>query len=84
LPGGQAFVELAAWVAEYQGHELDWDLNLILAQDQVPTLQLDAGRRLGFDTWLGQPKHDARDLKLARYYADQPVAVPLTRNQDHG
>ncbi|MDH1146576.1 type VI secretion system baseplate subunit TssG, partial [Pseudomonas mosselii] len=84
LPGGQAFVELAAWVAEYLGQELDWDLNLILAQGQVPALQLNAGQRLGFDTWLGRPSHDARDLKLARYYADQPVAAPLTRSQDHG
>ena len=84
LPGGQAFIELAAWVAEYLGQELDWDLNLILAQGQVPALQLNAGQRLGFDTWLGRPSHDARDLKLARYYADQPVAAPHTRSQDHG
>ncbi|MGE8111623.1 type VI secretion system baseplate subunit TssG [Pseudomonas sp. NPDC086566] len=84
LPGGQAFVELAAWVAEYMGLELDWELNLILAQGQVPALQLNAGQRLGFDTWLDRPTHDARDLKLARYYAAQPVAAPHTRSQDHG
>lgn len=72
LPGGSAFIELAAWVAEYQGHELDWDLNLILQREQVPALQLNAGQRLGFDTWLGQPARDANDLKLARYYAEQP------------
>ncbi len=74
LPGG----------AEYQGHELDWELNLILARDQVPALQLDARRRLGFDTWLGQPEHDANDLKLARYYAEQPVQSPRTRSPQHG
>lgn len=84
LPGGQAFIELAAWVAEYQGHELDWDLNLILAREHVPALELDAGRRLGFDTWLGRPQHDANDLKLARYYAAQPVQPSCTRSQEHG
>jgi type VI secretion system protein ImpH len=84
LPGGSAFIELAAWVAEYQGHELDWDLNLILQREQVPALQLNAGQRLGFDTWLGQPARDANDLKLARYYAEQPLTPPGTRSQQHG
>lgn len=32
LPGQQPFNELVAWVAEYLGHELDWDLNLVLQQ----------------------------------------------------
>ncbi|HKS13146.1 MAG TPA: type VI secretion system baseplate subunit TssG [Pseudomonas sp.] len=84
LPGGTAFIELAAWVAEYQGQELDWELNLILRRDQVPALRLDAGLRLGFDTWLGQPADDANDLKLARYYAEQPLTPPSQRSQDHG
>ncbi|MDF9754533.1 putative component of type VI protein secretion system [Pseudomonas hunanensis] len=83
-PAVRRFVELAAWVAEYLGQELDWDLNLILAQGQVPALQLNAGQRLGFDTWLGRPSHDANDLKLARYYAERPVNAPPTRSQDHG
>ncbi|MBF8778183.1 type VI secretion system baseplate subunit TssG [Pseudomonas fulva] len=81
LPGNAAFAELAAWVAECQGHELDWELNLILANDQVPALRLDAGRRLGFDTWLGRPAHDAKDLKLARYYAEPSASTP--RNPEH-
>lgn len=65
LPGGDRFRELAAWVVEYLGEELDWELNLVLQRDQVPPLELRGGERLGFDTWLGKPAQDAADLHLA-------------------
>ncbi len=55
LPGSQPFNELVAWVAEYLGHELDWDLNLVLQQPEVPALQLNGQFRLGFNTWLAIP-----------------------------
>ena len=84
LPDGTAFAELVAWVAEHQGHELDWDLKLIQQQDEIPALQLNTGRRLGFDTWLGRPQHDASDLTLARYYAEQTSASQSTRSSEHG
>ncbi|MGH8419846.1 MAG: type VI secretion system baseplate subunit TssG [Pseudomonas sp.] len=71
LPVGEPFRHLVAWVAEYLGHELDWDLNLILQQPYIPKLQLNGQSRLGFNTWLGQPKEHACDLILARHYADQ-------------
>ncbi|MFK3974361.1 type VI secretion system baseplate subunit TssG [Pseudomonas sp. NPDC087358] len=71
LPDGEPFRHLVAWVAEYMGHELDWDLNLILKQPQVPALQLNGQCRLGFNTWLGQLSEDASDLILARHYAEQ-------------
>ncbi|WP_049342353.1 type VI secretion system baseplate subunit TssG, partial [Pseudomonas aeruginosa] len=69
LPDGDHFVELAAWVAEYLGEELDWDVNLVLQRHEVPPLGLQGGGRLGFNTWLGDPGQDARDLLLARQYA---------------
>lgn len=79
LPDGEPFKHLVAWVAEYMGHELDWDLNLILEQPQVPRLQLNGQFRLGFNTWLGQPARDPRDLILARHYADLTrCAQPLS------
>ncbi|MFJ5300589.1 type VI secretion system baseplate subunit TssG [Pseudomonas sp. NPDC088368] len=93
LPDGEPFKHLVAWVAEYLGHELDWDLNLILQQPHIPTLQLNGHFRLGFNTWLGQPKDDADDLILARHYADQasaaqPDVAPLlhqfARSTEHG
>jgi type VI secretion system protein ImpH len=72
LPGGEPFRHLAAWVIEYQGHELDWDLNLVLHQRQVPKLQLNGEFRLGYNTWLGSPSTDADNLILAHHYADPP------------
>lgn len=66
LPDGAAFRDLGAWVAEYQGHELDWDLNLVLGREHVPDMKLDGTDRLGFNTWLGTPARDADDLLLTR------------------
>nr|WP_314577203.1 type VI secretion system baseplate subunit TssG [uncultured Pseudomonas sp.] len=70
LPDGEPFRHLVAWVAEYLGHELDWDLSLVLQQPHIPRLQLNGQFRLGFNTWLGPPSEDAGDLILARHYAD--------------
>lgn len=69
LPGQELFGELAAWVAEYQGEELDWEVNLVLRRSEVPPLRLEGNDRLGFNTWLGTPERDAGDLLLARHYA---------------
>ena len=80
LPGSQPFNELVAWVAEYLGHELDWDLNLILKQPEVPALQLNGRFRLGFNTWLGKPEKDAKDLILARHYAEQANTSQTSRS----
>lgn len=70
LPDGAPFQHLAAWVAEYLGYELDWDLNLVLQQREVPAFKLNGACRLGFNIWLGQPKTDAGDLILKRQNAD--------------
>lgn len=84
LPDGQPFKELVGWVAEYLGHELDWDLNLVLRQTEVPRFQLDGRQRLGFNTWLGRPEQDAKDLILARHYADQATTSHSSRSKEHG
>lgn len=65
LPDGEHFKRLAAWVHEYFGEELDWDLNLILKRSEVPPLGLQGNARLGFDSWLGSPQVDPADLLLA-------------------
>jgi type VI secretion system protein ImpH len=88
LPDGEPFKELVAWVAEYVGHELDWDLNLVLLQPEVPKFQLNGRQRLGFNTWLGQPATDAGDLILARHYAnqkatDQTTTTSATHSRSH-
>ncbi|RAU46038.1 MULTISPECIES: type VI secretion system baseplate subunit TssG [unclassified Pseudomonas] len=93
LPGGKPLGHLAAWVDEYMGREMDWDLNLVLRHSHAPVFQLNGQLRLGFDTWLGQPGGDARDLLLNRQYAHQATATapdvvtspPLyARSTEHG
>jgi type VI secretion system protein ImpH len=51
LPGGDSMTRLLAWVRNYAGMVLDWDVRLILKQEQVPRLAL-GGRRLGWTTFL--------------------------------
>ncbi len=57
---------LVAWVRNYIGDELFWDVNLILRKEEVPPLRLGEGSQLGWTTWLtSQPlDRDADDLKL--------------------
>jgi type VI secretion system protein ImpH len=86
LPGGESFKHLTAWVAEYIGFELDWDLNLILQQQEVPAFTLNGQLRLGFTTWLGDPRRDADDLILSRQHAHPPQSFPTAqaRSTAHG
>lgn len=53
---------LAEWVQLYVGVELDWDVQLILAQKEVPKLTLTGGNRLGLTTWLGEVNDDVHDV----------------------
>ena len=66
LPGSDSLRRLVAWVRNYIGDELLWDFNPILKKEEVPPLQLGAGTRLGWTTWLtSRPlTRDADDLKL--------------------
>jgi type VI secretion system protein ImpH len=66
LPGSDSLRRLVAWVRNYVGDELLWDVNLILKREEVPPLQLGEGTQLGWTTWLTtQPlERDADDLKL--------------------
>jgi type VI secretion system protein ImpH len=66
LPGGSHLRKLVDWITFYLSYELDWDVRLILKQEQVPPLVLDGKRRLGWTTWLGARRtgRDAGDLCL--------------------
>jgi len=88
LPGGPMLRKLVDWVRLYLGFELDWDVRLLLRQDEVPPLKLGglvapkprsgAGGRLGWTTWLGQRRvdTDADDLCLvAEAFVDRAGAA---------
>jgi type VI secretion system protein ImpH len=66
LPGGRMLRKLVDWVRMYLSFELDWDVRLMLAMDEVPRLTLGRTGRLGWTTWLGErvAPTDAADLCL--------------------
>ena len=86
LPGNAALVRVKSVVRNYVGDALEWDLNPVLAEPEVPRLRLGSGPRLGWTTWLasGALGRDGDDLKLdpnrqppaARHGDDQAGAAP--------
>jgi len=66
LPGSDSLRRLVAWVRNYVGDELLWDVNLVLKKEEVPPLVLGEGSQLGWTTWVtSQPlARDADDLML--------------------
>jgi type VI secretion system protein ImpH len=68
LPGGSALDRLGAIIRSYCGDTLDWDVNLVLAGEEVPRARLGCDTSLGRVSWLGerQGAGDAADLFLAR------------------
>ena len=66
LPGGTALARVKAVVRNYAGDALEWDLNPVLAQSEIPRVGLGVGSRLGWTTWLssGALGRDGDDLKL--------------------
>ncbi len=56
LPGGAGYGRLVAWVRNYTGTELDFEVQLVLRQQEVPKVRLGGdragGSRVGWTTWL--------------------------------
>ncbi|HET7332967.1 type VI secretion system baseplate subunit TssG [Dyella sp.] len=59
LPGGEALRQLVAAVKTYVGEEKAWDVQLVLKQEEVPTVSLGKNGRMGLTTWLGKPQRKA-------------------------
>ena len=76
LPGGRSLERLKHWVRNYVGYEFDWDVQLVLARDEVPGIRLGREGQLGWTTWLGArpAATDADDLILAPERARLPRA----------
>lgn len=66
LPGGESLRRLTDWLRNYVRDGLDWELNLMLRQEDVPRLRLGAHARLGYTSWLLRrpPAGDQRQLRL--------------------
>lgn len=67
LPGSPGLQQIVAFVRNYVGDELAWDLNLVLKRNEVPRLALGREGQLGWTTWLGSdrgPDRDPDDLLL--------------------
>jgi type VI secretion system protein ImpH len=73
LPGGESLKRLLAWVKNYVGLTLDWDVRVILQKEDMPPLRLGGPTRMGWSTWLASAK-PARDL-------DQMVIYPALITQ---
>lgn len=67
LPGGDALDVLTAAVRGYVGDEQAWDLQLVLARQDVPLPLMGQGQRMGLSLWLGHYRRpvDADQLVLA-------------------
>ena len=52
LPTGGSFRRLFDWVRFYTGEHFSWDLQLVLAKEEVPAIQIGKAGRLGWTTWL--------------------------------
>lgn len=64
LPGGASLARLAAIVRNAVGDALDWDVNLVLKADEVPSAVLGKDTRLGQTSWLGQRQTSADAAEL--------------------
>jgi type VI secretion system protein ImpH len=61
LPGGESLKRMLAWVKNYVGLTLDWDVRVILQKEEMPPLRLGGPTRMGWSTWLASAK-PSRDL----------------------
>ena len=80
LPGGDGVATLVAWVRQYAGLALDWDVNLVIRREQVPGLRLGPATQLGWTSWLSSrpPSHDDRQL---RFDARRPARPQPTHHE---
>ena len=60
LPGSASRARLRDWVKLYTTDELEWDAQLLLMKEEIPTLKPGQAGRLGWTTWIGTQPH-ARD-----------------------
>lgn len=58
-PWGRDLSVLRELVRSFIGFEYAWDVQLVLAADQVPLATLDGSHQLGYASWLARESYDA-------------------------
>ncbi len=88
LPGGISQKRLESIVRTYVGDTLDWEVNLVLAGDEVPRASLGGSTQLGHTSWIktrddpDADRPDADDLILyPAYMAQEFEADELAPNE---
>jgi len=66
LPGTSGAARLRKWVTEYAGPELHWDVQLILAKEEIPPTLLNGECRLGLTTFLYSSPASGAELLWSR------------------
>lgn len=71
LPGQGSMQRLTAWVRQYAGLALDWDVNLIVRKEHLPGTRFGQDTRLGWSSWLSSktPNEDDRQLLINPHVA---------------
>ena len=66
LPGSDSLARVRDLVRNFVGDEFEWDLNLVLLADEVPSTKLGVAGELGWTTWLGRRRsvEDADDVTI--------------------
>lgn len=64
LPGASLYKQLVDWVHQYVGIEFEWEVQLIMASEELNGTSLGGVQRLGLSSWLGiaKPGEAGRDL----------------------
>ncbi|MGE7990123.1 type VI secretion system baseplate subunit TssG [Pseudomonas sp. NPDC089554] len=84
LPGQPGLRRLTDWVRQYAGLALDWDINLIVAKQQVPGTRLGQGTQLGWSSWLSSAAPFDDDHQLLINPRLTPSVSPSPQGSDHG
>jgi type VI secretion system protein ImpH len=74
LPEGRGYRELEALVEFYANRQLDFDIQLVLDREEVPTLELGADLPLGWCSWL-KTEEFAADPEGARLQIGQQLCM---------
>ncbi|MGX9147713.1 type VI secretion system baseplate subunit TssG [Mesorhizobium sp. 128a] len=77
LPGACGLKTMAQIIRNYLGDELDWDVNLVLRQEEVPEVRLGRSGRLGWTSWMGKRKtqRHATDVTIRQTDPDPTTAT---------